>query len=107
MQSQLSFQMVTNMKKLLLGLAALMTLSLGACKTNSQVSAGRGIADTYVNADGYLIVVYTDGTEDIAGYDKGEQGESVYGEYEFYNEYVYPTRSYQRDYNTLPILFTA
>ena len=62
------------MKKLLLGLVALMTLSLGACKANSQVSAGRGIADTYVNADGYLVIVYTDGTEDIAGYVKGEQG---------------------------------
>ena len=61
------------MKKLLLGLLAITSLGLGACSTNNTL---RGIADTYVNEDGYLVVVYTDGTEDIAGYVKGEQGET-------------------------------
>ncbi len=46
-------------------------LSLTAC----NMPKVRSIDHTYINEAGYLVVVYNDGTEDIAGYVKGEQGE--------------------------------
>lgn len=59
------------MKKLLVILLA--CLGLTAC--NGNVVEPKGISRTYVNEEGYLIVVYTDGSEENAGYVKGEKGE--------------------------------
>ncbi len=59
------------MKKLVVMLLA--CLGLTAC--NGNVIELKGISRTYVNEDGYLMVVYTDGSEENAGYVKGEKGE--------------------------------
>ena len=59
------------MKKLLVILLA--CLGLTAC--NGNVVEPKGISRTYVNDEGYLMVVYTDGSEENAGYVKGEKGE--------------------------------
>ena len=59
------------MKKLSI-LLPLLSLGLAACNTTSV----RSIDHSYVDESGHLIIVYTDGTTDDAGYVKGEQGET-------------------------------
>jgi len=50
----------------------ILAMGLLLCSCNAQTV--RSIVRTYVDESGYLIVVYNDGTEENAGYVKGEDG---------------------------------